>query len=52
MFSVETICHALRDLVKFVQLKNHEKHHGGVVILVKLLAFSKEHSSMGVFHVF
>ena len=28
------ICDALRDLVPFV--KEHEKHHGGVLILVKL----------------
>ena len=28
----------LRDLIPFVQFKKREKHHGGVILLVKLQA--------------
>ena len=37
----------MRDLVPFVQFKEREKTHGGVLLWVKLQA-----SAMGVFHVF
>ena len=36
--SKKSICDALRDLVSFVQFKNVENTHGGVLIVVKLHA--------------
>ena len=35
------ICDVLRDLAPFVQFKNCEKTHGGVLLLVKLQALLK-----------
>ena len=48
---------ALRDLVLFVKFKKPEKHPWRSVTFSKVPGFSlqlyeKEHSSMGVFHVF
>ena len=45
------------DLVPLVQFKKRENTHGGMLFLVKLQAFNlqfylKQHSSMGVSHVF
>ena len=34
------MCDALRDLVPFVQFKKRENTYGGVLLLVKLQAFS------------
>ena len=34
------ICDVLRDLVPFVQFKKRENTHGGLLLLLKLQAFS------------
>ena len=40
LFSNTLIYDVLRDFVSFAPFKKHEKHHGGVLLLVKLQAFS------------
>ena len=53
---IRPICDALLDLVPFVQFKKGEKHHGGVLILVKLQAeacnFNKINTPPWVFSTF
>ena len=37
------VCDVLRDLVPFVQFTKREKHHGGMLLLVKLQAKNLHH---------
>ena len=39
-------CHALRDLIPFVQFKKCENIHGGALILVKLIVKLRKASQL------
>ena len=52
MFCFEVTFYTLRNSVSFAQFKKVKNTHGGVLLLVKLLALLKVTLLRGFFHVF